>query len=215
MAGAVDVAFYSLRMIFGPVLSTAFRLNTLGAEHLPRTGPAILAANHASFLDPILISIPAKRPVRFLVSNQFYRDRRLNTLLRCLGTIPVGGDAGIVRSFRRVSEVIDGGGLLGIFPEGGITRDGAMKPFRAGTAVLAMRLGVPVVPIHVHGTFDALPRYAKWPRFVPVTLRIGEPLHVAASARPSSEEIAAVTESIRSSIASLAERQTGRLAETA
>ena len=206
MGGGLDIAFFSLRMVVGPVLTTAFRLKTTGAVHLPKSGPAILAANHASFLDPILISIPAKRPVRFLVSNQFYRDRRLNALLRWLGTIPVGGDAGIVRSFRRVSEVIDAGGLLGIFPEGGITRDGSMRPFRAGAAVLAMRLGVPVVPIHVHGTFDALPRYAKWPRFVPVTLKIGEPLIVPTQPKPSSEEIAGLTESIRSSIASLATR---------
>jgi len=204
VSGGHDVAFFSLRAVFGPVLSAAFRLRTVGAEHVPKSGPAILAANHASFLDPILISIPAKRPVRFLVSNQFYRDRRLHALLRWLGTIPVGGDAGIVRSFRRVAEVVDRGGLLGIFPEGGITRDGSMKPFRAGTAVLAMRLGVPVVPIHVQGTFDALPRYAKWPRFVPVTLHIGEPLSVDARSKPSSEEIAALTESIRASIASLA-----------
>jgi 1-acyl-sn-glycerol-3-phosphate acyltransferase len=204
VGGGLDVAFFSLRALFGPVLTAAFRLKTVGAEHVPKSGPAILAANHASFLDPILISIPAKRPVRFLVSNQFYRDRRLHALLRCLGTIPVGGDAGVVRSFRRVAEVIDDGGLLGIFPEGGITRDGSMKPFRAGTAVLAMRLGVPIVPIHVSGTFDALPRYAKWPRFVPVTLRIGAPLPVPARTKPSSEEIAALTESIRASIASLA-----------
>ena len=204
MSGGLDVAFFSLRAVFGPVLSTAFRLKTVGAENVPKTGAAILAANHASFLDPILISIPAKRPVRFLVSNQFYRDRRLHALLRWLGTIPVGGDAGVVRSFRRVAEVVEHGRLLGIFPEGGLTRDGSVKPFLAGSAVLAMRLGVPIVPIHVHGTFDALPRYAKWPRFVPVTLHIGERLDVAQRSKPSSEEIAALTESIRSSIASLA-----------
>jgi 1-acyl-sn-glycerol-3-phosphate acyltransferase len=206
MHEGLDLTFFSLRTLVGPIFSTAFRLETFGQEHVPRTGPAILASNHASFLDPILISLRARRPVRFLVSNQFYRDPRLHALLRWLGTIPVGGDAGIVRSFRQVAGVIERGGLLGIFPEGGITRDGSMKPFRAGAAVLAMRLGVPIVPIHLRGTFDALPRYAKWPRFVPVTLRIGEPVRVEARLKPSSEEIAALTESIRSSIAALASR---------
>lgn len=215
MSGGLDIAFFSLRAVFGPALSAAFRLETIGQEHVPATGPAILAANHASFLDPLLVSLRARRPVRFLVSNQFYRDPRLHVLLKWLGTIPVGGDAGIVRSFRRVAEVIDGGGLLGIFPEGGITRDGAMKPFRAGAAVLAMRLGVPVVPIHLHGTFEALPRYAKWPRFVPVTVNIGEPLMVEPRPKPSAEEIAALTESIRSSIAGLAASYAGRRAATA
>jgi 1-acyl-sn-glycerol-3-phosphate acyltransferase len=206
MPDGLDLKFFSLRTFAGPVFSAAFRLKTIGQENFPKAGPAILAANHASFLDPILISLRARRPVRFLVSNQFYRDPRLHALLRWLGTIPVGGGAGIVRSFRQVAGVIEDGGLLGIFPEGGITRDGSMKPFRSGAAVLAMRLGAPIVPIHLRGTFDALPRYARWPRFVPVTLRIGEPVKVEARPKPSSEEIAALTESIRSSIASLASR---------
>ena len=181
----------------------AFRLRTFGQDNVPRKGAAILAANHASFLDPILIGMRARRPVRFLVAAEFYRKPRLHALLRWLGAIPVGEDAGVIRSFRRIAGVLRRGGLLGIFPEGGITRDGAMRPFRAGAAVLALELGVPVIPIHVGGTFDALPREAKWPRFVPVTLRIGKPIAVAARRNPSAEEIAALTASIRNAIESL------------
>ena len=204
MPGGLDVAFVSLRIVFGPMFTAAFRLKTHGREHVPRQGAAILAANHASFLDPIMIGISAKRPVRFLVANDFYRDPRLNMALRWLGAIPVGRDAGAVRSFRHIGEVIKSGSLLGIFPEGGITRDGAMKPFRAGAAVLALRTGVPLVPIYLDGTFHALPRYAKWPRFVPVTVRIGAPIPVAARQNPSAEEIAGVSESLRSAVAALA-----------
>jgi len=190
-------------VIFGPAITLAFRVKTFGQQHVPRKGPAILAANHASFLDPIFIGMRARRPVRFLVAAEFYRDPRLHALLRWLGAIPVGGDTGMVRSFRHIAEVIRSGDLVGIFPEGGITRDGAMRPFRAGAAVLALQMGVPVVPIHMGGTFDALPRDAKWPRFVPVTLRIGEPIPVAPRRKPSSEEIAALTELIRGAIADL------------
>jgi len=204
MPDRLDVAFFSMRVLFGPPFTLAFRLKTLGREHVPREGAAILAANHASFLDPIFIGICARRPVRFLVSNEFYRNPRLNAALRWLGAIPVGGDAGLIRSFRRVGQVIRSGSLLGIFPEGGITRDGAMKPFRAGASVLALRMGVPVVPIHVGGSFEALPRHARWPRFVPVTVRIGEPIPVAARRNPSSEEVAALTESLRNAVAALA-----------
>ena len=204
MPDRLDVAFLSLRAVFGPAFTLAFRLKTHGREHVPQEGAAILAANHASFLDPILVGICARRPVRFLVANDFYRDPRLHTVLRWLGAIPVGGDAGMIRSFRHIADVIREGGLLGIFPEGGITRDGVMKPFRAGAAVIALRMGVPVVPIHLCGTFDALPRDARWPRFVPVTLRIGEAIRVAARRNPSSDEIAALTESIRNAVAALA-----------
>ena len=204
MLDRLDVAFLPLRVVFGPAFTVAFRLKTQGREHLPRKGAAILAANHASFLDPILIALCAKRPVRFLVSNEFYRDPRLHTILRWLGAIPVGGDAGMVRAFRRIGDAMRGGRLVGIFPEGGITRDGAMRPFRTGAAVLALRMGVPLVPIHVDGTFAALPRYAKWPRFVPVTVSIGSPIPVAARRNPTSEEIAALSESLRSAVAGLA-----------
>jgi len=204
MTEGFGAAFFAMRAIFGPPLTLAFRLKTHGRDRLPRTGAAILASNHASFLDPIFIGLRARRPVRFLVSREFYADRRLHALLRWCGTIPVGGGAGMIRSFRRCAEVVEHGGLLGIFPEGGITRDGAMRPFRAGAAVLALKTGVPVVPIHVAGTFEALPRSAKWPRLVPVTLRVGEPIPVVARRDPPDGEIASLTETIRSAIAALA-----------
>jgi 1-acyl-sn-glycerol-3-phosphate acyltransferase len=193
-----------MRAVFGPALTLAFRPKVSGREHLPRRGAAILAANHASFLDPILIGMHARRPVRFVVSQEFYGNPRLNAVLRWFGTIPVGGNSGMVRSFRRIAEVIARGELLGIFPEGGITRDGTMKLFRDGAALIALRTGVPVVPIHLGGTFEALPRYAKWPRFVSVTLRIGNPIDVAVRRHPTEEEVASLTASIRTAVAALA-----------
>lgn len=204
MRDGLDLAFFPLRALTVPAFSLAFRVEAHGREHVPRRGPAILAANHASFLDPVLIATYTRRPVRFLVSNEFYRMPRLHLVLRTLGAIPVGGEAGLIRSFRRVAKVIEDGGLLGIFPEGGISRDGAMRPFRAGAATIALRLGVPVVPIHVGGTFAALPRHAKWPRFVPLTLRIGEAIEVPATPTPGSDAIAALTARLRSAIDALA-----------
>ncbi len=204
MRDELGVAFLSLRAVFGPAFKLAFRLTTHGREHVPREGPAILASNHASFLDPILVGICARRPVRFLVANDFYRDPRLHTTLRWLGAIPVGGDAGLIRSFKHIGKVLGRGGVLGIFPEGGITRDGAMRPFRPGASVLALRMGVRLVPIHLGGTFEALPRHAKWPRFVPLTVRFGRPIPVAARRNPSSEEIAGLSDALRNAVEALA-----------
>jgi 1-acyl-sn-glycerol-3-phosphate acyltransferase len=204
MRDGLELAFLSLRAVCEPAFRLAFRLKTHGREHVPRKGPAILAANHASFLDPILVGIGARRPVRFLVANDFYRDPRLHTAMRWLGAIPVGGEAGTIRSFRFIGEVMERGGLVGIFPEGGITRDGAMRPFRPGASALALRLGVPLVPVHLDGTFVALPRHAKWPRFVPLTVRFGSPIEVAARRNPSSVEIAGLSDSLRSAIDALA-----------
>ena len=204
MLGGVDAAFLSLRAVVGPPFKLAFRPETRGRERIPGKGSAILASNHASFLDPILIGLYARRPVRFLVSREFYANPRLNPILRFLGTIPVGGDAGMIRSFRRIAELVRQGELIGIFPEGGITRDGAMRPFRSGAASIALRMGIPVVPVHLGGTFEALPRYARWPRFVPVSLRIGEPIDVVARKEPSRQAIDELTATIRSAIEALA-----------
>jgi 1-acyl-sn-glycerol-3-phosphate acyltransferase len=213
MSRRVDATFFTMRALAAPLFALAFRLTSEGDDHLPRRGAAILASNHASFLDPIVIGLRVRRPVRFMVSREFYANRKLQPVLKCFGTIPVGGKEGMVRSFRACTEIVRGGGLLGVFPEGGITRDGTMRPFRSGASVIALKTGVPVVPIHVGGTFEALPRTARWPRFVPVIVRIGSPIAVAASADPSADDIAALTESIRSSIAALGD-QTGRVAPT-
>ena len=172
----LNVTSVALRVFFAPVLAIGFRLRMVGRPYLPDRGAAIVLANHASFLDPFLISARCGRPVRWLVSREFYAKPQLKWILRWFGTIPVGGGQSMVRSYRRIAEVLERGGLVGIFPEGGISRDGEMKPFRDGAAVLACRFRVPVVPMHIDGTFEALSRYAKWPRFVPVTIRVGPPL---------------------------------------
>lgn len=203
MRDGYDLTFFPLRAVLAPAATLAFGLKTYGREHLPREGAAILAANHASFLDPVFIALRASRPVRFLVSHEFYANPRLNTVLRWFGTIPVGGSAGMVRSYRHIAEVIRRGGLLGIFPEGGITRDGAMRPFRNGAAVIALKMGVPIVPIYIGGTFEALPRHARWPRFVPISVRFGVPIPVSAQGRATSGDIASLTESIRSAVIAL------------
>jgi 1-acyl-sn-glycerol-3-phosphate acyltransferase len=184
-------------------LRFGFRLRVVGDGFLPRRGPAIVAGNHASFLDPFLISARCGRPVRWLVSQEFYAKRHLRWPLRWFGTIPVGGGRSMVRSYRRIADVIQGGGLIGIFPEGGISRDGEMKPFRDGAAVIAYRLGAPIVPMHIHGSFEALSRYAKWPRFVPITIRVGEPIHVSKTLAPTHAEVEALTAALHAAVATL------------
>jgi 1-acyl-sn-glycerol-3-phosphate acyltransferase len=193
----LGVTSIALRFLFAPILALGFRLRMVGRVHLPDRGAAIVLANHASFLDPFLISARCGRPVRWLVSREFYAKPELRWILRWLGTIPVGGGKSMMRSYRRIADVLARGGLVGIFPEGGISRDGEMKPFRDGAAVLACRFRVPVVPMHIHGTYEALSRYARWPRFVPVTIRVGPPLVI------STDEVAALTEAMRAAIVAL------------
>jgi 1-acyl-sn-glycerol-3-phosphate acyltransferase len=196
-------AFLSLRWIVGAGFTLAFRLKVVGRTNLPAEGAAIIIGNHASFLDPFILSSRCLRPVQWLVTREFYGNPRVHWLLWWFGTIPVGGGRSMIRSYRRIAGVLQEGGFIGIFPEGGITRDGEMKPFRPGTAVIAFRMGVPVVPMHIHGTYEALSRYAKWPRFVPVTIRMGPPIHVSRKTDPTPEEIDALTATMRSAVVAL------------
>jgi 1-acyl-sn-glycerol-3-phosphate acyltransferase len=192
------VTSVALRVVFAPVLALGFRLRMIGREHLPDRGAAIVLSNHASFLDPFLISARCGRPVRWLVTREFYAKPQFRWILRWLGTIPVGGGRSMLRSYRRIAEVLARGELVGIFPEGGISRDGEMKPFRDGAAALACQFHVPVVPMHIDGTFEALSRYARWPRFVPVTIRVGAPILPAAGG-----ETVTLTEAMRAAIVAL------------
>lgn len=203
MTPRLQVAFFTLRWLLGAVFTLGFRLKVVDGDKVPREGPAIVIGNHASFLDPFIMSSRCRRPIRWLVTQEFYGNPRVHWLLWWFGTIPVGGGRSMVRAYRQIAEVFRRGGCIGVFPEGGITRDGAMKPFRNGTAVIAYRLGVPIVPMHIDGTYKALPRYAKWPRFVPVTVRVGEPIAVPQSSNPTSEEIDGLTTRLREAVVAL------------
>jgi 1-acyl-sn-glycerol-3-phosphate acyltransferase len=203
MTPRLRFAFFSLRWFIGAGFWLAFRLKVIGRRNLPDQGAAIIIGNHASFLDPFIMSSRCGRPVQWLVTQEFYGNPRVHWLLWWFGTIPVGGGRSMVRSYRRIAEVLKEGGLIGIFPEGGITRDGEMKPFRTGTAVIAFRMGVPIVPMHIQGTYDALSRYAKWPRFVPVTIRMGTPIMVPQKDDPPPAEVDALTATMRAAIVAL------------
>jgi 1-acyl-sn-glycerol-3-phosphate acyltransferase len=203
MTPRLRFAFFSLRWFIGAGFKLAFRLKVVGRGNLPDDGPALVIGNHASFLDPFIMSSRCGRPVQWLVTQEFYGNPRVHWLLWWFGTIPVGGGRSMVRSYRQIAEVLKQGGLIGIFPEGGITRDGEMKAFRTGTAVIAFRMGVPIVPMHIQGTYEALSRYAKWPRFVPVTIRMGAPIPVDQKPDPTPEEIDALTATMRAAVVAL------------
>jgi 1-acyl-sn-glycerol-3-phosphate acyltransferase len=203
MTPRLRFAFFSLRWLIGVGFFLAFRLKVVGRHNLQNDGAAIIIGNHASFLDPFIMSSRCGRPVQWLVTQEFYGNPRVHWVLWWFGTIPVGGGRSMVRSYRQIAAALKDGGLIGIFPEGGITRDGEMKPFRTGTAAIAFRMGVPIVPMHIQGTYDALSRYAKWPRFVPVTIRLGAPIPVARKPDPTPEEIDALTAAMRAAVVAL------------
>jgi 1-acyl-sn-glycerol-3-phosphate acyltransferase len=175
VAGVVDrVAFAVLRSL---VLGLARLLFGFRAEgRVPSRGALILAANHTSLLDAFLVGLAARRRVRFLMTENFAGLRGARWFFRWQGVIFVRESRSNLSMLRAALGALAGGDAVGIFPEGGISRDGRMLPMQPGVVALAERSGAPIVPVVIDGSFRALPRWARWPRPSTILVRIGEPI---------------------------------------
>jgi 1-acyl-sn-glycerol-3-phosphate acyltransferase len=162
-----------------PVAHVLFRPVIQGRRHVPVTGPVILAANHLSFLDSMLIPLVAPRPVAFLAKAEYFRPGRLSRVLFTgLAAVPVerGTHRAAQASLETALGVLAAGGAFGIHPEGSRSRDGRLYRGRTGVGWLALRSGAPVVPVAVLGTDKVQPVGAWLPRPGRVTVRFGAPM---------------------------------------
>jgi 1-acyl-sn-glycerol-3-phosphate acyltransferase len=173
---------YKLVQLVGAVpVRFIFRVSARGFEKIPRSGPVILASNHASNLDPLLVTACLGRPLFHLGKHELFRNRLGGLLLETLaGQIAVNRDAGgnddVIEAGR---AVLDRGLALGIYPEGSRTVDGHLQPGRTGVALFAYLTGVPVFPVAIKGAFDVLPESRVIPRFGrPISVVVGDPLQV-------------------------------------
>jgi 1-acyl-sn-glycerol-3-phosphate acyltransferase len=157
-----------------------FDLKVYGTHHVPRTGGVLLLANHQSYLDPMLIGVRLKRPISYMAKSELFEGNRFFAwLIRSLHAFPVKqgrGDVGAIKgSILRLHQ----GHMLNIFPEGSRTGDGELGPIQPGVALVVRRADVPVVPVVIDGSFQALPRSRKLFRSHPIRLMYGPPLNVA------------------------------------
>jgi 1-acyl-sn-glycerol-3-phosphate acyltransferase len=169
-----------LRTIVPPFLNMLYRPWVEGIEQIPDRGPAILASNHLSFLDTVILPCACDRPIFFLAKSDYFSGPQ-RWFFESIGVLPVyreGGDAGEA-SLRRGREVLDRGHLLGIYPEGTRSPDGRLYRGKTGPVRLALRTGAPIIPVAMVGTFDVLPPGAKLPRLRRVGMRVGPPLDLA------------------------------------
>ena len=167
-----------VRGISRPLLHSLFGFETLGAEHLPSSGPFIVAANHHNYLDGVVLGVAVPRPINFLVMPRVYRASRLHPAFhRRIGSIPVDVERPDPGAIKRALRVLGDGRVLGIFPEGPFSREGRLVPGQPGVAVIALRAGVPVIPAAIRGTYEALAgRRLHLPRRHPLSVRFGPPL---------------------------------------
>jgi 1-acyl-sn-glycerol-3-phosphate acyltransferase len=172
-------------VLLGPALRLLFRPKVTGLEHIPADGGAIIAANHVSYLDPLLLSLVVpRRRVLFLTKVKYIDNPMLHWLLLGAGVIPVASDdpRAIVGAVAAGIAAAREGRLVGIFPEGTRSPDGLLHRGKIGIARIAIAAGVPVIPAGITGTGLALPRGARLPRPRAVRITFGPPIMLSAAA---------------------------------
>jgi 1-acyl-sn-glycerol-3-phosphate acyltransferase len=166
-----------------PVAKAIWRPRVEGLAHVPDTGPVIVASNHLSFADSMVIPIVVPRKVVFLAKEDYFTGTGVKGALmrgwfEGIGMIPVDRDdtAAALASLDIALEVLERGEAFGIYPEGARSRDGLLYRGRTGVAHLALTSGAPIVPVGVVDTEKLQPVGAKLPRLVRVTVRFGTPI---------------------------------------
>jgi 1-acyl-sn-glycerol-3-phosphate acyltransferase len=169
--------------VLPPLAKLYWRPRIEGLENIPATGPVIMASNHRSFADSMVIPFFVKRKVVFLAKEDYFTGTGVKGALirgwfEGIGMVPVDRDdtKAALASLDIALEVLGRGEAFGIYPEGTRSRDGRLYRGRTGVAHLALTSGAPVVPVGVTGTENIQPVGTTFPRRAEVTLRFGEPL---------------------------------------
>ena len=152
-----------------------FRLRVEGRHLVPKTGPVLLVANHASFTDPPLVGITTSRWVAFLAQMGLAKTGFMRWWLQQMGVTLIDRNAPSKDAMRFLADCLTNCEAVGIFPEGTRSADGSVGPFRNGVEFLVRRTGAAVVPIGIDGAFRAFPRGAVVPRPRKLIVRYGEP----------------------------------------
>jgi len=162
--------FEALAALFSP-------MTVLGKERLPAHGSYILASNHMSNLDPLLIGLAVRRRIAYMAKDALFRDPILRFCLNRVEAFPVKRDAADVRALRETLRRLKKGLPVVVFPEGTRGGTGSEKRTQSGIGFLAVKGRVPVVPVFIRGSDKVLPRGAKFPRRGRVTINLGSPIN--------------------------------------
>jgi 1-acyl-sn-glycerol-3-phosphate acyltransferase len=201
-------------LVYPPVIRLAktlfraldLRITIEGGEHVPRTGGAVIACNHISYLDFIFSGYaaqPSRRLVRFMAKQEIFAHRIGGPLMRGMGHIPVDREAGL-GSYKAALAALKAGEVVGVFPEATISQSFTVKEIKGGAGRMAAAAGVPLIPMALWGTqrlwTKGRPRHLTQ-RHIPVSILIGEPMQP--SRRDKQEDIAA---ELRSRMSALLDR---------
>lgn len=194
------------RAVLGAVYRLLIPVKVTGAEHLPKQGPVILAANHISFFDTIVLMFSVPRRTYFIGKAEYMDSWMTRRLFPALGLIPIERATArqAIAALGVAAGALGKGHALGIYPEGTRSRDGRLYKGRTGVAWLALTAGVPVVPVGLVGTDQVQPIGASFPRVARVRVAFGRPISPAPyAAMPAGRARRLLTDEVMAAIAGL------------
>ena len=155
---------FLMRFIIWMLIHSFYRVDKEGLENIPDDGPCVLVCNHVSFVDALVIGGCIQRPVRFVMDHRIFRIPVLNFVFRTAGTIPIASareDAAMLeKAYERIDAYLNEGEVVCIFPEGRITDNGDIYPFKKGITRIIERTPVPVIPMALRGLWGSF--FSRW-----------------------------------------------------
>jgi 1-acyl-sn-glycerol-3-phosphate acyltransferase len=161
-----------LRGIIITIAKLCFKFKVEGLENLPQKTNFIVVANHASFLDPVFIEAAIPQKIYWIALREIYDVAGLRWIMNMTETLPTGSVS------EKAVYLVTKNKNVALFPEGTRTWDGKLREFRRGAALLSLKTGRPIVPCAILGSYEAFPRKAKFPKFLPITVKISKPVYL-------------------------------------
>lgn len=183
--------YSTLRMIVRFFFSVIFRYRVIGVENIPKTGPAIICSNHTSVLDPPILGSASNRIIHFMAKEELFRIPLFRNLIQFLHAYPVNRAGGGRLALKRSLELLKEDKILGIFPEGTRTKTGKLGKGRVGAALLASKVGAPIIPTAIVGPYRL---------FGPVKVVFGKPIDPRQFEAKSSNVVRELTDRIMQEI---------------
>lgn len=170
-----DCFFFVLKATGVILLRVFYPVRIENRELIPLQGPLIVAANHFSYMDPIVLQIVFPRRIFFMMTEIYYegRGKWFFQLLHCICVKEKGSN---IAALRESLEVLKKNSVLGIFPEGGVSKEGCLRAGDPGVGFLVAKSGSPVIPAFISGTYEALPKGARIPKISRIKVTFGKPL---------------------------------------
>jgi len=160
-----------------------YRLEMTGRDNIPPRGPVIVVANHSSYIDPIIVGLANRREIHYMAKAELFAIPILGWLIRRLNAFPVRRETADRTAIRTALDLVAGGQVVLLFPEGTRYRLDGLGPIQPGAGVIAEKAGCPIVPITLIGTDRILPEGTRQPRFPRISAIVGKPIVAQAAGR--------------------------------